>query len=287
MEKSGRVALPGVACFAVLGLIAAGVAGSQQPRAVEQEGPQQGYENAAPAQRADATRVFLGLGALPDKAAVARGGPLFARNCAFCHGEKARGATGPSLITSDQVLADNHGEHLAAFLRKGIPEKGMPAFASMADQQLTDVAEFLHQQVEDVANRGAYHVLNIVVGNAAEGKAYVEAHCMQCHTAETFAHFASKFRSPEQLQRGWIWPRHSANLTAHVKTAEGMVTGRVTQISDFRISLVDAAGKAIVIDRKPGVEVTIDDPLAAHQEIVMTLANDAMHNVTAYLETLK
>ena len=130
-------------------------------------------------------------------------------------------------------------------------------------------------------------MLNIVVGNAAEGKAYVEAHCMQCHTAETFAHFASKFRSPEQLQRGWIWPRHSANLTAHVKTAEGMVTGRVTQISDFRISLVDAAGKAIVIDRKPGVEVTIDDPLAAHQEIVMTLANDAMHNVTAYLETLK
>lgn len=290
LETVGQIAVRCVACFAVLGVIAglaAGIARSQQPRAAAQEGPQQGYENAAPAQRADATRVFLGLGAVPDKAAVARGGPLFAQNCAFCHGEKARGATGPSLITSDQVLADNHGEHLAKFLRKGIPEKGMPAFASMADQQLTDIAEFLHQQVEDVANRGAYHVLNIVVGNAAEGKAYVDGHCMQCHTAETFAHFASKFRSAEQLQRNWIWPRHSAAITAHVKTAEGVVIGRVTQISDFRISLVDGSGKPITIDRKPGVEISIDDPLAAHQEMVMTLANDAMHNVTAYLETLK
>jgi mono/diheme cytochrome c family protein len=286
----GRIAVRGIARIALLGVIAGlatGFVGSQQPRVIEQEGPQQGYENAAPAQRADATRVFLGLGAVPDKAAAARGAPLFAQNCAFCHGEKARGATGPSLITSDQVLADNHGEHLAALLKKGIPEKGMPAFASMKDQQLTDIAEFLHMQVEEVANRGAYHVLNIVVGNAAEGKAYVEAHCMQCHTAETFAHFASKFRSPEQLQRNWIWPRRSANMTARVKTAEGTVTGRVSQISDFRITLVDAAGKALVIDRKPGVEVTIDDPLAAHQEMVMTLANDAMHNVTAYLETLK
>jgi hypothetical protein len=35
------------------------------------------------------------------------------------------------------------------------------------------------------------------------------------------------------------------------------------------------------------VEVEINDPLAAHQEMVMTLANDDMHNVTAYLETLK
>jgi hypothetical protein len=29
------------------------------------------------------------------------------------------------------------------------------------------------------------------------------------------------------------------------------------------------------------------DPLAAHQEMIMTLTNEDMHNVTAYLETLK
>ena len=50
------------------------------------------------------------------------------------------------------------------------PEKGMPAFAAMSDDQLNDIAEFLHLQVEEVANRGTYHVLNIVVGNAAKGQ---------------------------------------------------------------------------------------------------------------------
>jgi mono/diheme cytochrome c family protein len=277
----------GVALFVLSAALVAVVAGGQQQQTGEQEGAQQGYENTAPAQRADATRAFLGLGAVPDKVSAARGAPVFAQNCGFCHGQKARGATGPSLITSEQVLADNHGEHLVPFLKKGSPEKGMPAFANMADQQLTDIAEFLHVQVEGVANRGTYQVLNIVVGDAAKGKMYVEGHCALCHTAETFAHFAGKFRSPEQLQRNWIWPERSAKMTAHVKTAQGTITGRVTQVSDFRITLVDGLGKTVVIDRKRGVEVEIEEPLAAHREIVMTLANDAMHDVTAYLETLK
>src|SRR5581483_8723397 len=45
-------------------------------------------------------REFLGLGAPPDPAAAERGAPLFAANCAFCHGPKARGAEGPNLIRS-------------------------------------------------------------------------------------------------------------------------------------------------------------------------------------------
>ena len=264
------------------------VAARQQVQTGGQEGvQQQSYQNMTESQRAAATRAFLGLGAVPDKGAAARGAPLFVKNCAFCHGQSARGATGPSLITSDLVLADDHGEHLAPFLKKGSPEKGMPGFATMSDQQLTEIAEFLHLQVEEVANRGAYQLLNILVGNAEKGKAYVEGHCMSCHTPETFAHIASRFRSPQQLQRSWIWPARDANITANVKTREGMISGRVTQISDFRITLLDGSGKTRTIDSGPGVEIEINDPLAAHQKMVMTLANDDMHNVTAYLETLK
>ena len=264
------------------------VAARQQVQTGGQEGvQQQSYQNMTESQRAAATRAFLGLGAVPDKGAAARGAPLFVKNCAFCHGQSARGATGPSLITSDLVLADDHGEHLAPFLKKGSPEKGMPGFATMSDQQLTEIAEFLHLQVEEVANRGAYQLLNILVGNAEKGKAYVEGHCMSCHTPETFAHIAGRFRSPQQLQRSWIWPARDANITANVKTREGMISGRVTQISDFRITLLDGSGKTRTIDSGPGVEIEINDPLAAHQKMVMTLANDDMHNVTAYLETLK
>ena len=278
-------------CAALLAGSAACVAvsaTSQEAQTSGQEGlQQQGYQNMTPAQRAAATRAFLGLGAVPDKTAAARGAPLFVQNCAFCHGQTARGATGPSLITSNLVLADDHGEHLTPFLKKGSPEKGMPSFATVSDQQLTDIAEFLHLQVEDVANRGTYQVLKILVGNAAKGKAYVEGHCMSCHTAGTFAHIASKFRSPEQLQRSWIWPARDGKITANVKTLGGTISGRVTEMSDFRITLVDGSGETHTIDRRPGIEVQVNDPLAAHQEMLMKLANDDMHNVTAYLETLK
>jgi cytochrome c oxidase cbb3-type subunit 3 len=281
------------AAFVVLAEIAIG----QEMQTGDQNSVQQKvpYQNMTPEQRAAALRAFLGLGAEPDKAAAERGAPLFQRSCAFCHGPQAHGATGSSLITSDVVLGDDHGEHLVPFLKKGLPEKGMPAFATLQDSELKDIAEFVHLQVEEVANRGTYHVLNILVGSAAKGQAYVAAHCMSCHTAETFAHIGGRFHSPEQLQRGWIWPTrpigsrdNSLSPTATVKTPDGAtITGRVTQVSDFRITLVDSAGHTRTIDRKTGVEVQMKDPLAAHQEIILTLANDDMHNVTAYLDSLK
>ncbi len=265
--------------------------------ALSQEGPstdhrQGDWRNMTPEQRAAATREFLGLGAKPDKEAAARGAPLFRQNCAFCHGPEGRGATGPNLITSDVVLGDDHGERLAAWLKKGRPDKGMPSFATMSDPQLTDVAEFLHLEIEQIANRGAYHVLNILVGDKAKGQAYVASHCMACHTAETFAHLGSRFRSPEQLQRGWIWPSRSNDeklaVTATVTTPDGeTITGPVTQLSDFRIALIAPDGRKRVVERRPEIHVAIHDPLAAHEPLLMTLANDDMHNVTAYLETLK
>jgi cytochrome c oxidase cbb3-type subunit III len=277
-------------------ILAVGMAAGQQPagdphQATPQEGisPQQGMP---PEGRAQSMRTFLGLGTEPDKAAAARGEPLFQQNCAFCHGPKARGATGPGLITSDEVLGDDHGEHLVAFLKKGRPQKGMPGFATLTDQQLTDLAEFIHLQVELVANRGGYHVLNIVVGDPINGKAYVAAHCMNCHTAETFAHLGSKFRSPDQLQRGWIWPSRSANpalaIMATVTMPDGStVAGRVTQVSDFKVTLTDQSGQAHAITLDKGTKLEMKDPLAAHQEMIMTLTNRDMHDVTAYLDSLK
>ena len=286
--------LIGMLAGATVVLAAVGLA-QVAPGPAQKGSPPQGprsYMNMTPEQRAAATRKFLGLGPPPDKAAAERGSPIFQQNCALCHGPQARGAEGPSLITSDLVLTDLKGEKLVPFLKTGSVSKGMPSFGSMTDDQLRDVVEFLHQQVEDVANRGTYHVLNILVGNAAKGKTYVSAHCMQCHTAETFAHIAGKYRMPDRLQRGWIWPDRyddpSVAMTAVVKAPDGgQISGRVTQVSDFKITLVDSAGETHSIDRAPGVEVEMRDPLAAHQAMIMKLSNDDMHNVTAYLETLK
>jgi mono/diheme cytochrome c family protein len=265
-------------------LVVAAIAQEMQPDGNSKTGTQQ--------DRAAATRAFLGLGAVPDKAAAARAAPIYQQNCAFCHGPQARGATAAALVTSDVVLADDHGEHLAPFLKTGRPEKGMPAFSQLSEQQRVDMAEFLHQQVEDIANRGAYHLPNIVVGDAAKGETYLRDHCLSCHTAATFAHIASRFRSPDQLQRSWIWPARPADnslaITGTVKTQQGStISGYVIQVSDFRITLISADGRTHAVDRGPSVDLHMEDPLQAHQALVNGLRNDDMHNVTAYLETLR
>src|SRR5580698_2511840 len=277
----------GFLCFhaklAAAFVLLAGIAFSQEVQTGDQNGVQKRvpYQNMTPEQRAAATRTFLGLGAEPDKEAAARGAPLYQQSCAFCHGPQGHGATGASLITADEVLKDDHGEHLVPFLKKGRPEKGMPAFATMSDEELKDISEFVHLQVEEVANRGTYQVLNVLVGVEEKGRQYVAGRCVPCHAPGSFAHIGSKFRSPEQLQRGWVWPARdgdaSSAATAIVKMQDGgTMGGRITQVSDFRITLVDRAGETHTIDRKPGVKVDMKNPLAAHQEMILTLSNEDM-----------
>jgi len=268
------------------------------PAANAQNGPPRG---------AQAVREFLGLGPAPDAAAAKRGAPIFASNCAFCHGPQARGAEGPSLIYSELVLKDIHGATIADFLKAGRPEKGMPSFATLSDEQRKDVAEFLHQQIEDVANRGTYEIKNIVLGDPKKGSSYVAAHCLGCHSITgDLKGLGEKWR-PADLQRNWIMPprtparaitatvRNSHRPSDSQRAADGQRAGnsqntwqgRVQQIDDFRVSLVNDSGQLTVIERIPGVTVELHDPLAPHVAMIGNLADPDMINVTAYLETLK
>ena len=117
-------------------------------------------------------REFLGLGPPPDPAAAERGSKLYASNCAFCHGEKARGAEGPDLVRSVLVLHDEKGELIGPVISAGRTDQGMPAFPALTGEQRNDIAQFLHMQVELAANRGSYKRLNIVTGDARNGEQY-------------------------------------------------------------------------------------------------------------------
>jgi mono/diheme cytochrome c family protein len=223
-------------------------------------------------------------------AAAQRGAPIYGSNCAFCHGPLARGAEGPSLVYSELVLKDEHGARIAEFLRVGRPEKGMPSFATLSEEQRKDVAEFLHQQVEDVVNRGTFQVKNILLGDARKGRSYVAAHCLGCHSLTgDLKGLGEKWR-PVDLQRYWIMPPRSDNsrvITARVRAPRGTWEGRVQQIDDFRVVLVEDSGQPVVIARDAGVAVELHDPLAPHVAMVGNLADSDMINVTAYLEGLR
>ena len=262
-----------------------------------QEEPPAGGRGGRGGRGGAATREFLGLGRAPDAAAAARGEKLYVPNCAFCHGTEARGAEAPSLVRSEVVLHDDKGELIGPMLLKGRPEAGMPAFPSLTPQQVADLAEFLHMKVETVANRGLYGSVyrerNIVTGDAKAGEAYFRGAggCGGCHSATgDLAHIASRME-PVNLQNRWLWPagrgaRGGQNKAVVTAAGGEKIAGTIKRIDDFNVSILDASGNYHSWPRDR-VKVEIADPLAAHRRLLEQYTDADIHNVTAYLVTLK
>jgi cytochrome c oxidase cbb3-type subunit 3 len=237
------------------------------------------------------TREFLGLGPAPDTVAAGRGEKLYTSNCAFCHGEKARGAEGPNLIRSTLVLHDEKGELIGPALTKGFPDKGMPAFPSFTPEQIYDLAQYLHLQVELVANRGLYKRLNVVTGDAKAGEAYFNGAggCKSCHSVTgDLAHIGTKYQ-PDALQTRFVWPagRGGTRQKITVTLPSGQtVTGTLKQIDDINVSLWDTGGSYRSWPRE-SVKVDLQDRLEGHRRLLEKYTDADMHNLTAYLVTLK
>ncbi len=250
------------------------------------------------ANRSERTREFLGLPPPPDAAAAERGEKVYQSNCAFCHGAKANGAEGPDLVRSALVLHDEGGNLIAPVVSKGRPDRGMPAF-NFSPQQLSDIAAFLHMRVYTAANRGTYKLLDVVTGNAAAGQAYFNGagRCNTCHSPTgDLAGIASKF-SPADLQAQFLYPgngtridgartrREPPAVTVTLSSGE-TIKGTLKSLDDFDVALFDGNGIYHSWPRD-AVKVEVEDRLAAHRELLGQYSDDDMHNLLAYLETLK
>ncbi|MBV9224544.1 MAG: c-type cytochrome [Acidobacteriaceae bacterium] len=241
---------------------------------------------------AQGTREFLGLGAPPDAEAAKRGEKLYAASCSFCHGAKATGGdTGPDLVRSSLVLHDEKGELIGPVIHNGRANKGMPAFAAFTDAELYDLAQFLHMRVELAANRGTYKLLNAITGDAKAGEAYFRGagKCSSCHSVTgDLAGIGSKL-SPADLQQTFLYPRResgAAKIKVTLPSGE-VVTGAAQHLDDFNVILCDAAGEYRSIALGPGVKVEMEDKLKAHRQLLDQYTDTDMHNLTAYLQTLK
>jgi cytochrome c oxidase cbb3-type subunit III len=260
---------------------------TQTPGALNKQNPKPG--------RADSTAEFLGLGAAPDADAAARGAKLFSSNCAFCHGAKATGAEGPDLVRSSLVLHDEKGDLIGQVVSKGRPERGMPAFPSLTHEQIYDIAEFLHMRVYESANRGTYKVQNVVTGDAKTGEAYFNGpgHCNTCHSPTgDLAHVANKY-DPADLQAAFLYPpavnrSDEAKLPVTVTLPSGQsVSGTLKRLDDFNVAMYDSGGQYHSWPRTGGLKVEVKDPLQAHRELLAQYTDTDMHNILAYLVTLK
>ncbi len=238
-------------------------------------------------------REFLGLGPVPDAAAARKGEALYKQNCSACHGENARGAQAPSLVRSPLVLHDENDAEIGPVIREGRPQAGMPPFPNLSNDDIHNIAQYLKLLIELAANRGTYgktygDLRNKVTGDAVQGQAFFAAHCGQCHSATgDLAKIGSKFQQAAQLQSRFLWPVANGPAKATVTTATGeTVTGTVRKLDDFEISLIDSQGqyRSWPLDK---VRVESDDRLSGHRALLPKYSNADIHNMTAYLVTLK
>ena len=231
-----------------------------------------------------------------DPAQVERGKGLYSVQCTFCHGADARGGEGgPNLIRSGVILNDINGELITPVLQNGRPELGMPKF-DLTSAQLADVAAFLHTFRAAGRDTLRNPIPNVLVGDAKAGETYFNAKCASCHSVTgDLKGLASKFADPKTLQQRWIMPGGGRGAaTASPKTVTVTVSaaqkfeGRLDRIDDFTVTLIQADGTSRTFVRKgatPAVEV--HDPLRPHKNLLPAYTDKDIHNVTAYLATIK
>ena len=65
------------------------------------------------------------------------------------------------------------------------------------------------------------------------------------------------------------------------------ITGTLVKIDDFNVSLRDATGQTQSFKRAANVKVEVHDPLAVHHALLDRYTDADMHNIVAYLESLK
>jgi cytochrome c oxidase cbb3-type subunit III len=242
-----------------------------------------------------------------DPARVASGKALFSVNCSFCHGANAMGGeTGPSLVRSAIVLDDKEGERIEPIVRNGRPGKGMPNFALSSDQ-IKDIAAFLHSIPIGEGAAAAASTVNSLVGDPKGGEAYFNGRgkCTGCHSVRgDLQHIGTKL-APRDLQSAMVAGglRETGlatffalplfippGTTARITLPSGAVhSGPLKHIDEFTVSIVDSAsGQALTFPRNgASPKVEIHNPIQAHLDLIRVYTDSDIHNLTAYLATLK
>lgn len=222
---------------------------------------------------------------------AAAGEGLFHENCAFCHGRDAMGGeTGPDLTQSKLVLSDKTGEKIATVVREGRPDTKMPAF-NFSNEQLASLVTFIHGRVDAATahpgGRRGVAVADLQTGNAAAGKAYFngEGGCAKCHSATgDLAGVASRYQGL-QLEERMLYPRGAkSTLTVMLPSGE-KIAGPLAYRDEFTVGMWTPQGyRSWRTDR---VQFTVDSPADAHVTQFPKYTDDDVHNLMAYLQTLK
>jgi cytochrome c oxidase cbb3-type subunit 3 len=310
--------------FAAAFVVCAGIAAGLGAQGAQQTPPPQGGPPAPAGGRGQGRGATFPAQqrAAGDPAVIARGKTIYEINCRACHGADLRGGDigGPNLLRSQLVLNDQHGELILPVVKNGRMPPGLPPMPPLPlpDDDVKAVAEYIHAVAATMRGQGsppagAEVALNIVVGNADAGRAYFASKCASCHSpAGDLQGLASRVSEPLQLQNLWVsgggfgrggggggrgrggaagepGTANRRQVTVVVTPASGSpIEGRLDRIDDFIVVFTPADGIQRSLRRDGGVpRVEIRDPLEGHRKLLTVYTDKDIHDVTAYLVTLK
>lgn len=282
-------------------------AGGNQPRGQEQGTAGRGGRGAAGragGRSPDGFPQFIRPLASQD--VLVRGKSLYDATCASCHAVDMRGVLGkggPNLLRSAVTMDDQRGELIGANISKHTPQ------LNLVGDDIVAVSEYIHSILATMGSQGsppgripAGLQLNVLVGDPQAGKAYFDAHCAPCHSATgDLKAIGARYEDPRSLQNAWIAGMSGANPFVGRASEVGRavtvtmpngnkIDGKLARRDDFSVIVTLADGTRRTIAIEDGVKVAVADPQAAHKQMVLELddpENKKMHDVTAYLATLK
>ena len=320
MTRSWSGLVSAVAVMLVTGVV---VYGQQQPPA----GGRGGRGGGAGAAAAPPGPQLPQVSRTPpvDAAASAAGKALWTTHCITCHGTNARGTeTGPNLTRTETVNYDRAtperpgtGQVLGPFLKKGHQTQSGKPSASFTDEEIMQLAQFLSERVnETMRGSPTYIVLNenVLTGDPKAGEAFFKGAggCTTCHNEKerNLAGIGSRITSAQQLQARVLYPGPAggrggrgrgaaaapaapatpnplAPVTTIAMPGQSPMNVTVVEEDAFMITFVDPSGAMRTVRKGPNVKITVTNPMQWHIDFADRLEDKQMHDLTAYLWSLK
>ena len=184
------------------------------------------------------------------------------------------------------------GDKIGDVVLHGRPDKGMPAFSNFSPEQITDLVAFIHQQqtkaMSQSGKRKGVDVADLQTGNVEAGKAYFNGAggCSSCHSPTgDLAGIASRYEGL-QLEERMLYPKDVKNKVTVTLPSGEAVAGTLEYLDEFTVGLRDDSG-TYRSWRVSDVKVKVDAPVEAHVAQFSKYTDADIHNLMAYIQTLK
>ena len=171
------------------------------------------------------------------------------------------------------------------------PTTKMPAF-NFSSQEIRSLVAFIHEREAAAAahpgGRRGVAVADLQTGNVEAGKQYFDGAggCEKCHSPQgDLAGIASRFEGL-QLEERMLYPEGAKSKVTVTLASGETISGTLAYHDEFTVALRDGAGTYHSWPTSR-VKYTVDSPVDAHVELFSKYTDDDIHNLMAYLQTLR